>query len=79
MITIHINGESREVPEALTLKQLLELLKLPADRLAVELNRQIVPRGEWDAMPIRPDDNLEVVHFVGGGSGADGPPPRVLP
>ena len=70
MITIHINGETREVPEALNLRQLLELLKLPLDRLAVELNRQIIPRGEWEAMPIRAGDNLEVVHFVGGGSGA---------
>ncbi len=70
LITIHINGETREVPEALNLRQLLELLKLPLDRLAVELNRQIIPRGEWEVMPIRADDNLEVVHFVGGGSGA---------
>ena len=67
MITIQLNGESREVPEGLTLAELLVWLKLPADRVAVEKNREIVPKSRWQETPIQPQDRLEVVHFVGGG------------
>jgi thiamine biosynthesis protein ThiS len=67
LITIHLNGKAQEVPAELTLSALLEFLKLPADRVAVELNREIVPRPLWDQTAIHADDRLEVVHFVGGG------------
>lgn len=67
MITIHLNGKAQEVPEGLTLPALLEFLKLPTDRVAVELNLEIVPRGNWAQTVIKADDRLEVVHFVGGG------------
>lgn len=68
MITIHLNGEAKEVPEGLTLAGLLDWLKLPADRVAVERNLEIVPRARWAETAIQPEDRLEVVHFVGGGS-----------
>jgi len=64
---IYLNGEPREVPENLTLAELLEWLKLPADRVAVERNREIAARSTWAETVIQPDDRLEVVHFVGGG------------
>ncbi len=67
MITIELNGEVREISEGLTLTALLEELKLPADRVAVERNLEIVPRDRWRETPIEPGDRLEVVHFVGGG------------
>jgi thiamine biosynthesis protein ThiS len=67
LITIHLNGKAQEVPEGLSLAALLEFLKLPADRVAVELNLVIVPRGNWDQTVIKDGDRLEVVHFVGGG------------
>ena len=67
MINIHLNGESREVPADLTLAALFEWLKLPADRLAVECNLEIVPRSKWGDLIVQPNDRLEVVHFVGGG------------
>ncbi len=67
MITIHLNGERREIPEGLTLATLLEWLKLTADRVAVERNLEIVPRERWPETPIETGDRLEVVHFVGGG------------
>ena len=66
-MTIYLNGELRDVPENLTLAALLDWLKLPADRVAVELNRQIAGRSTWGQTVIQPDDRLEVVHFVGGG------------
>lgn len=67
MITIALNGESREVPENLTLEALLEWLKLPVDRVAVEHNLEIVPRAQWQQARVVQGDRLEVVHFVGGG------------
>jgi thiamine biosynthesis protein ThiS len=69
---IYVNGDLREVPENLTLASLLEWLKLPADRVAVELNREIASRSTWADTLIRSEDRLEVVHFVGGGSDASG-------
>ncbi|HMD83135.1 MAG TPA: sulfur carrier protein ThiS [Terriglobia bacterium] len=65
---IYLNGERREVPENLTLAALLDWLNLPADRLAVERNREIASRSTWAETLIQPGDHLEVVHFVGGGT-----------
>jgi thiamine biosynthesis protein ThiS len=67
LISIHLNGKQQEVPEGLTLAGLLAWLKMPADRVAVERNLEIVPRSLWEQTPIQADDRLEVVHFVGGG------------
>ena len=67
MIPISLNGESREVPPNLSLESLLTWLNLPADRVAVERNLEIVPRRLWAATTIMAGDRLEVVHFVGGG------------
>ena len=67
MITISLNGDSREVPPNLSLESLLIWLNLPTDRVAVERNLEIVPRRLWTATTILPGDRLEVVHFVGGG------------
>lgn len=72
MIRISVNGESREVPENLSLEGLLSWLKLPFDRVAVERNLAIVPRDLWQRTQILAGDRLEVVHFVGGGSGGLG-------
>ena len=68
MITIHLNGEAQEVPEGLTVADLLDRLRFPADRVAVERNLEIVPRARWHETHLQPGDRLEVVHFVGGGS-----------
>lgn len=68
MITIHVNGEAQEVPPDLTVAALLQRLRLPADRIAVEYNLAILPRGRWSETRLQPGDRLEVVHFVGGGS-----------
>ena len=67
-MNIYLNGESRDVPENLSLAALLDYLKLPADRVAVERNREIAPKSTWDGTIVQAEDRLEVVHFVGGGS-----------
>ena len=67
LINIRLNGEARQVPKDLTLLSLLDWLALPADRVAVERNLEIVPRDQWGETKIGEGDRLEVVHFVGGG------------
>jgi thiamine biosynthesis protein ThiS len=62
-----INGEERNLPDAANLGALIESLGMKADRVAVELNREIVQRAKWAETPLREGDKLEVVHFVGGG------------
>jgi len=64
---IQINGDARDFPDSLSLAALLERLGMKADRVAVELNREIVPRAQWTQNAIRDGDRLEIVHFVGGG------------
>jgi len=51
-----------------TLHALVEELGMKSDRLAIELNREIVPREQWAHTPLKDGDRLEIVHFVGGGS-----------
>jgi len=72
-IEIRVNGESCELPSSLSIAQLLEHFGLPKDRVAVERNRGIVPKVQWEAVQVGNGDELEVVHFVGGGSGVDDP------
>ena len=68
-MTVRINGESREVPDGFTIKDLVMHLGLIANRLAVEQNSEIVPRAQWDATRVAGGDRFEIVHLVGGGSG----------
>jgi sulfur carrier protein len=69
---IVINGEERTVGEGLTLVALVEQLGIKADRVAIELNRNIVRRDDWPQIALHDGDRLEVVHFVGGGLPASG-------
>ena len=62
-----INGEPREFSSPLALLSLIEKLGMKADRVAVELNREIVRREQWEATLLKDGDRLEIVHFVGGG------------
>jgi thiamine biosynthesis protein ThiS len=70
-MNLTINGESR-VFSAETLAALLEQLGMKADRVAIELNREIVPRDRWPQTRLKDGDQLEIVHFVGGGSAERG-------
>ena len=64
---VFVNGESREVQGNPSLAELISQLDLPAARIAVELNREVVRRSEWGGTMLHDDDRLEIVHFVGGG------------
>ena len=63
-----INGEDREFTTLSSLSDLVAQLGMKADRVAVELNRDLVPRDRWPATTLSDGDKLEIVHFVGGGS-----------
>ena len=67
-MTLNINGEQRDFPDGLTVATLVAQLGMKPDRVAVELNLEIVPRTQWDTTALKHGDKLEVVHFVGGGS-----------
>ena len=69
---LHINGEPRDLADALSLSALVEQLGMKADRVAVELNLEIVPRGNWTTTQLKDGDKLEIVHFVGGGNSGTG-------
>ena len=67
-MTLSINGEARNFDNVSTLADLIDALSLKGDRVAVELNRNIVSRTEWATTSLQDGDKLEIVHFVGGGS-----------
>jgi thiamine biosynthesis protein ThiS len=67
-MTLTINGESRDFPDGLNLAALISQLGTKPDRVAVELNLEIVPRDKWEVTALNNGDRLEIVHFVGGGS-----------
>jgi thiazole synthase len=70
-IEIRLNGEAQKLPASLTVLQLLERFGLPQERVAVERNREIVPKAKWESESVSSGDEVEVVHFVGGGEASD--------
>ena len=66
-IEVIINGDPRRVPAGLDLPALLALLGLAPEAVVVEHNRTIVRRTALAGVPVSSGDNIEIVHFVGGG------------
>jgi sulfur carrier protein len=64
---VHINGEVKDVPEGIDLRSLLEHLSLPQQRVAVELDQQVVRKADWPNTHVAENARIEIVHFVGGG------------
>ena len=64
---LFLNGEERNFAGVGTLGELIDHLGMKGDRVAVELNREIVPRAQWSEAQLHEGDQLEIVHFVGGG------------
>ena len=67
-MNVTINGKL-QISSAETLGALVDQLGMKRDRVAIELNREIVPRDQWSQTPLHDGDRLEIVHFVGGGTG----------
>jgi thiamine biosynthesis protein ThiS len=66
-LLVEINGESRDVANSITLAELITHLSLSPERLAIELNKRVVRRADWQQTIINEGDRVEIVHFVGGG------------
>jgi thiamine biosynthesis protein ThiS len=68
-LQVQINGETRELSQdRILLSELISDLALVPQRIAVEVNRKLARRTEWDKLVIVDGDRIEIVHFVGGGS-----------
>ena len=66
-VSITVNGEHRRVTAGITLSQLAEELGLVPEKLAVERNLEVVPRSTLGQVQVEDGDEIEIVHFVGGG------------
>jgi thiamine biosynthesis protein ThiS len=62
-----VNGENKEVIDSVNLFELLKSLDLPTERVAIELNKEVVRRKNWEITDVKDADKIEIVHFVGGG------------
>ncbi len=67
-MNIHLNGESREFSDGLTIESLIATLALEPTRVAIELNQAVVRRSQWPTTVLHDGDQVEIVHFVGGGA-----------
>ena len=66
-IEIVVNGERRSVPAEMRVSELVAEMGLQPERVALELNREILARLNWHTTVLAAGDRLEIVHFVGGG------------
>jgi thiamine biosynthesis protein ThiS len=64
---VFINGETKEIAGEVNLIELLANFSLPQERIAVELNEQVVRKKDWENILVKDADKIEIVHFVGGG------------
>ena len=63
-----INGEEHhDLPESLTVQGLIVHLGLPEKKIAIERNREIVPKSTFNTAALADGDVLEIIHFIGGG------------
>jgi len=67
VITININGSTRQLSESISIATLIEDMNLTGKRIALERNGEIVPRSSYDTQNLSDGDKLEVVVAVGGG------------
>jgi sulfur carrier protein len=70
-LTLVLNGKPRTLEElgpGATIRELVDALGVKADRVALEHNHEIAPRGSWSEIAVADGDHIELVHFVGGGA-----------
>lgn len=67
MIDVEVNGERLQLPQDSTVDQLIQTMALTEQRLAVELNLDVIPRSQYSKQRLQPGDRVEIVHAIGGG------------
>ncbi len=66
-MTLVINGETRSIPVISNVLELIRHLEIGEEGIAVELNKNIIRRRDWNETPLRDRDRVEIVQLVGGG------------
>ena len=64
---IQLNGDSYEINNGTNLNELLNKLKIKKNKVAIEVNGEIVEKNKYSNLILRKDDRVEIVHFIGGG------------
>ncbi len=64
---IYVNGEEKQIPDASDMAALIDLMQLAGQRIAVEVNEELVPRSTFTGHRLNEDDRVEIIHAVGGG------------
>ena len=67
LMKVFVNGDEKDFGAGISLAELIEQLDLPAARIAIELNREVVRRSDWGSTMLKDEDRIEIVQFVGGG------------
>ena len=67
MMEVYVNGEVKRLPSGTSAADLLLMIGLTGHRLAMEINREIVPRSAFEDRRLQPGDRVEIVHAIGGG------------
>ena len=66
-IKIKLNGKEKQIPENFKIDKLVNVLKIPIKKVAVELNQEILNKKKLHKIKLKKNDNIEIVHFIGGG------------
>ena len=66
-IKIKINGKINKIDDKTKLSELIKNLKVPLQKVAIELNREIVDKKNLNKINLKVNDKIEIVHFIGGG------------
>ena len=66
-IKIKVNGKFKPVPEKYKISDLVKDLKIPLQKVAIELNQEIMDKKKISKITLKKDDKMEIVHFIGGG------------
>ena len=66
-IKIKVNGKIRTIGKNNNLSDLLKILKIPLNKVAIELNQEIVDKQQLNKIELKTKDKIEIVHFIGGG------------
>ena len=66
-IKIRLNGKSKSIAQGYTLNELINNLKIPIQKVAIELNKEIINKKNINKIKLKNEDIIEIVHFIGGG------------
>ena len=66
-IKIRLNGKIKYVTQESKLSELLKHLKIPLNKVAIELNKEIIDKKKINKLKLKKNDKIEIVHFIGGG------------